>query len=142
MEERKDELNATIKPHPFWLLLGVSLLGAFASAFMFVVTIYFSLPSTDLASGQGLFATFGDPFVIMIASTVAFFSGIIASPFVYFGLRRKNLKRVLPFVYGVVLLTITVVTPFSQMGGLCASYVTLLISVMFCGSVPVKFFEL
>jgi hypothetical protein len=122
--------------HNYWFFLLVSMVGAFITAFTFIAAIYFSLPPTDLAYGQGFLNTLGDPFVLTIALPVALVSGLLASPLLFFGLRRKRLSVVLPIIFISVLTSVVVLTPFSALAGLVGAFFMSICSVVTCMMLP------
>jgi hypothetical protein len=120
------------RPHNFVIFLLVGFVGAFATAFTFIAVIQITLPPTDLAYGQGILRTLGDPFVITIATPVALAAGALATPLLYFCLRRRRLTVAFPIVFGSVLVAVVVITPFSQLLGLISSFAALVISCIVC----------
>src|SRR5882672_11104958 len=83
----------------YGVFLLVSIGGALVTALTFIVAIQVSLAPTALAYGQGIFSALSDPFVRAIAGPVAFVSGLVASPLLYFCLRRRRLSVALPIVF-------------------------------------------
>lgn len=116
-----------------FLLVGVT--GAFVTAFVFMAVIGASLPPTDLAYGQSVFTILNDPFVLAIASPVAFFSGLLASPLLFYSLRRRRLAVALPLVFASVLATVALLTPISQLLGWFGSYAALVASTVVCARI-------
>jgi hypothetical protein len=127
--------------HSYGVFLLGSIVGAFVTAFPFIVVIRLSLPPTDLAYGHGIFSALSDPFVGTIAGPVAFVSGLVASPLLYFCLRRRRLTVALPIVFVSVLATVALMTPLSQSLGWFGSYVALVISCVVCSRIRVTSFE-
>lgn len=130
------------KRHSYPLMLLFSMMGAFITAFAFVVANSLSLPSTDLAYHQGLTKTFDDPFVITVASFVALVSGLLVSPILYFCLRRRRLSFVLPIVFSSTLAAVAILTPLSPILGLLGSFAVLIVSCGICCFARVQKFEL
>jgi hypothetical protein len=120
------------RKHSFAIFLPVGFVGAFVTAFTFIATIQFTLPPTDEAYGQGIFTTFRDPFVRTIATPVAFIAGALATPVLYFCLRRRRLTVALPIVFGSVLVAVIVVTPLNQLLGLFCAFAALVASCILC----------
>lgn len=130
------------RTHSYGVLLLVSIAGAFITALAFIVVAQLSLPPSDLACGQSIAATLGDPFVRTIAGPVAFASGLLASPLLYFCLRRRRLAVTLPMVFGSVLTTVALITPFSRSLGFFSAYAALIISCIVCTRMKTKLFHL
>lgn len=130
------------RTHSYGVLLLVSIAGAFITALAFIVVAQLSLPPTDLAYGQSIAATLRDPFVRTLAGPVAFASGLLASPLLYFCLRRRRLAVTLPIVFGSVLTTVALITPFSRALGFFSAYAALIISCIVCTSMKIKLFHL
>jgi hypothetical protein len=124
------------RQHNYWFFLLVSMMGAFITAFTFIAAIYFSLPSTDLAYGQGFLNMLRDPFVLTIAVPVAVVSGLLASPLLFFGLRQKRLSVALPILFISVLTSVGVLTPFSALAGLVGTFFVSIGSVVACMMLP------
>ncbi|MEW6659281.1 MAG: hypothetical protein AB1424_11525 [Thermodesulfobacteriota bacterium] len=117
--------------NPF-LILVISFVGSYLTAFVFVVALNKSLPPTDLAYGQTFSQTFSDPFIRDTFNGVAFISGIITFVAAYFCLRERNLRVAVPIVFGSVLLWVAAVTPYAGVGAWPSSYVVLFGSLLFC----------
>ena len=115
---------------PVFLLIGV--VGAFVTALAFIATIQFTLPPTDGAYGQSILTTLGDPFVRTIATPVPLVSGLLASPVLFFSLRRRRLAVALPIVFSSVILAVAVTTPLSHLLGLVSAFVALVLSCVLC----------
>lgn len=122
----------TEKQNKLSLLIFISFFGSFIFGALFVSSIYFSLPSSDTAYGQGLITTFKDPFVFTIAITYILSTGLLFSPIIYFCLRAKNLKSALPIIFGTGIIWIVAITPFSARGGLIGFYVIYLFTLLYC----------
>jgi hypothetical protein len=121
--------------HNYVAFLVMSLIGAFVTAFTYIVVIQLTLPPTDGAYGQGIFTTLRDPFVRLIATHVALWSGVLASPVLYFCLRRRRLTVALPLVLVSVLVAVSVTTPFSQLLGLLSGFAALVVSCIVCARI-------
>ena len=115
----------------------LGLVGGFVTAFAFIAVIQFTLPPSDEAYGQGLIATLRDPFVRTIATPVALLSGVLASPLLFFCLRRRRLTVALPIIFVSVILAVALTTPFSQLLGLFSAYAALLLSCIVCARIRV-----
>ena len=87
------------------------------------------------------FTTFSDPFVLTTATPVAFVSGLIASPLLFFCLRRRRLSIALPILSVSVLAAVAVATPFSHLLGLFCALVTLVGSCIVCARIPLTSLE-
>jgi hypothetical protein len=129
------------RSHSFALFPLVGILGAFLTAFTFIAVIQLILPPTDEAYGQGIVKTLGDPFVIAIATPVALVAGALATPLLYFCLRRRRLTVSLPIVFGSVLVAVIVTTPLSQLLGLISSFAVLVISCIVCTQIRATSYE-
>jgi hypothetical protein len=130
------------KRHSYWMMLLISMAGAFFTAFVFVIALSLSLPPTDQAYHQGLATTFADPFVISIGSFGAFVSGLLVSPVLYFCLRGKRLSFVLPIVFGSTLASVVIFTPLSVPLGLFGSLAVSIASSVSCHFIRIPRFEL
>ena len=129
------------RPHGYWFFLLVSMTGAFISAYAFLAASYCSTPAPCFMSGWGHFLLLPllilcDPFVFTFATTGVVVSGLLASPLLFFGLRRKRLFVALPIVFLSVLTVTVVLTWFSGLAALAGAYVALIISVVFCRWLP------
>lgn len=124
-----------IRPHSFGVFLLVALFGAFVSAFVFIAVIQLTLPSNDEAYGQSVLRTLADPFVTGIATPVALLAGVLATPLLYFSLRRRRLAVALPIVFGTVLVAVVIATPIDQLLGLFSSFAALVISSIVCSRI-------
>lgn len=129
------------RTHNFAVFLLVGFFGAFVTAFTFIAVIQLTLPPTDGASGQGIFETLRDPFVRAIATPVALVSGALATPLLYFCLRRRRLAVALPIVFGSVLVAVAVTTPLDQLFGLFSAIVALIVSCIVCACIPATSYE-
>ncbi len=137
---RGDGLPASAPNEPperpgYGVFLLVGVIGAFVTAFVFIAALGASLPSTDMAYGQSVFTTLNDPFVLAIAGPVAFFSGLLASPLLFFCLRGRRLTVALPLIFVSVLATVALLTPISQLLGWFGSYVALIVSTLVCARI-------
>jgi hypothetical protein len=130
------------KHHSYPRILLLTIAGALITAFVFVVTIYLSLPPTDSAYHQGMANTFADPFVLTVALFWALVSGLLVSPVLYFCLRRRRLALALPIVLSSTLITVVILTPVSAIFGLLGALVVTLASSVICGFIRIQKFEL
>ena len=128
--------------HSFAFFTIMGFVGAFVTAFTFIAIMQLTLPPTDRAYGQGILTTVRDPFVRAIATPVALVSGAIASPLLYFCLRRRRLIVALPIVFGSVFIVVAITTPLSPLLGLFSAFVALVISCIVCARVPVTAYEI
>jgi len=129
------------RTHGFAVFLLVGFSGALVTAFTFIAVVQLTLPPTDGAYGQGIFATLHDPFVRTIATLAVLVSGALATPLLYFCLRHRRLTVALPIVFGSVLLAVAVTTPLSQLLGLLSGFATLGVSCMVCARIPATSYE-
>jgi hypothetical protein len=113
----------------FFLLVGI--VGAFLTAITLIVALYFSL-RLDEDHRSRFFGVF--------LSAATFFKatifGVIASPLLFFCLRRKRLSVALPVVFISVLTTAAVLTPFSDVYGFYGAGIALIVSVLGCTMLP------
>lgn len=114
------------------LVFAFSMLGAYASAFVFVAIQQWSLPPTDLAYGQGLSGALGDPFVRDVAVWFATVSGLVVFIPAFFAVRGRNPLVCFAVALACVLLEIAVVTPFGGPIGLLAAFPVLAIALVWC----------
>ena len=119
---------------PVFLLIGV--VGGFVTALAFIATIQLTLPPSDGAYGQSILTALGDPFVRTIATPVALVSGLLASPLLFFSLRRRRLSVALPIVLASVILAVVVATPLSHLLGLASAFVALVLSCVLSARIP------
>jgi hypothetical protein len=126
-------MNHSAHGFTFFLILGI--VGGIVTALAFIAAIQFALPPTDDAYGQGIIATLRDPFVRVVAIPVALLSGLLASPLLFFCLRRRRLAVALPIVFISVILAVAVTTPFSHLLGLFSACAALLLSCIVCARV-------
>ena len=119
----------------FTFLLFASIFGGFVTAFAYTAVVQLTLPPEDEAYGQSVIAAFNDPFVRAIACPIALISGLLASPLLIACLWRKRLAVTLPIVFGSVLVTVAVLTPFSHSLGWSGAYAALVISCIACARI-------
>ena len=129
------------RTHSYGFFLVVSIIGAFVTASAYMVGLQVSLPPTDLAYGQSLWKIWDDPFVRAVAGPVAFLSGLVASPLLYFCLRRRRLSVALPIVFVSVLATVTPLTALSPLAGWFGSYAALVVSCIVCSRIRAISFD-
>ena len=129
------------RTHGFAVFLLVGFVGAAVTAFTFIAVIQYTLPTTDGAYGQGVFATLRDPFVRTVAMLIVLTSGTLATPLLYFCLRHRRLTVSLPIVVGSVLFAVIVATPLSHLLGLLSSFVALVVSSIACARIRVTSYE-
>jgi len=129
------------RTHSFAVFMLVGFIGAFVTAFAFIAIIQLTLPPTDGAYGQGIFGTLRDPFVRAIATPVALVSGALASPLLYFCLRRRRLAVALPIVFGSVLVAVAITTPLDQLFGLFSAFAALVVSCIVCARIRATSYE-
>lgn len=79
----------------------------------FVVVLKFNLSPSDAASNQTLSETFDDPFVMLVAISVATVAALIVLPFALFCLKGDDWFFQGLISLFVVALFITAVTPFA-----------------------------
>jgi hypothetical protein len=127
--------------HGFWLFLLVSMFGAFSSAILCVIFSSLFLPPNDLAYHQGILKTLSDPFVRDIALFAAFWCGLLATPLLYFCLRRRRLRVALPIVFGSVYLTVMIASAVTSVLGLFCGGLALIVSCIFSSQSPLTNIE-
>ena len=127
--------------HSYWFFLLVSMFGAFLTAAVFIIVLQLSLPPTDLAYHEGISKTFRDPFVLNIASFVAFWSGLLASPLLFFCLRRRKQSVALPVIFISVLIAVAIFTPVSPLLGFISAIVALIGSCIVCTQIRATSWE-
>ena len=115
---------------------------SFIFGFFYVCTIYYSLPRSDGAHGQGLIKMILDPFVLTIALTYILLTGLFFSPVCYYCLRLKNLRTALPIILSAGIIWIVVITPFTINGGLLGFYFIYLLALIFCRFARVNFLKI
>jgi hypothetical protein len=120
------------RTHSFAVFPLLGFAGAFVTAFTFIIVLQLALPSTDEAYGQGVAGALGDPFVMAVATPAALVAGTLATPLLYFCLRRRRLRVAVPIVFGSVLLAVIVTTPLSQVLGLLSGLAALVVSCIVC----------
>jgi hypothetical protein len=120
--------------------LVTSVLASFLCAALFVAIQQFTLPPSDLAFGQGLGATFSDPFVVMVAGTVASIIGLAIWPVAVTCLRGRDELRCGVFVIGTTVLFLVVVTPFEPRVGLFGAPLLALAGLLTCRFSGLDFF--
>ena len=121
-----------IRTHSFVFFMILGLVGAFLTATAFIAVIYLTLPPSDQAHGRGFLTTLGDPFVLTIATSIAFAAGLLASPILFFSLRHRRLAVALPIVFAAVLTATAVTTPIDQRLGLFSGFAALIVSSIVC----------
>jgi hypothetical protein len=119
------------RKHGYGFFLLVSIFGALLMNFTFLVTLYFSLHLDEDHR-----ARFFDPFLLSIGFSYDVVVGLVVSPLLFFCLRRKRVAVALPVVFGSVLITVGVLSPFSADFGLCGACIALIISVLCCLMLP------
>ncbi len=129
------------RTHSFTIFLLAGFVGAFVTAFAFIAVIQFTLPHTDGAYGQGIFTILRDPFVRVVALPAALVSGALATPLLYFCLRRRRIAVALPIVFGSVLVAVALTTPLSHLLGLLSGFAALVISCIVCARIRATSYE-
>jgi hypothetical protein len=119
------------RQHGYGFFLLVSIVGALITTFTLLAALYFSLRLDEDHRSR-----FFDPFLLAITFIWAAVLGVIASPLLFFCLRRKRLSVALPVVFVSVLTSAAVLTPFSDDYGFYGAGVALLISVLGCTMLP------
>ena len=126
--------------HSPFLLLALSLASAYFCAIVFVVVLYYSLPSTDSAYGQGLLNTFGDPFVVATTGVIATVCGVMGFVVSLFCLRGRDLFRCGAFVVGTATVALLVLTPFVGRLAVLVALCIALFSLVFCRYTKIEYF--
>lgn len=115
--------------------LGISLALSFAFAVEYVIVTTLTLPSSDLAYGQALFA---DPFVFTGMSVIAGISGMVAWP-LFAMLGRNAPTATVVKVAGISTLAfIAIVTPFQPFIGWLGSYCVCLGALIYCSQRAIR----
>jgi len=86
---------------------------AYLMAAFFVLVLKFTLPSSDAASSQSLSETFDDPFVRLVAISVATVAALVVFPFALFCLKDGDWLSQGVINIFVVAVFIAAVTPFA-----------------------------
>ena len=105
------------------------IVGAFITAIVYVVSLTLSLPKSDGAYGQ---LPFQDPFVFPVMGFGALVSGIVMTPFVYFALRNRNIKKCAYFICPIVLISVILSTSINVQFGLIGAFASLVLSLILC----------
>src|ERR1039458_9764306 len=95
----------------------LSVAGAFVCAFLFIVALHWSLPSTDAAYGVPLFTAVWDPIVLGAAVLFGVLSGLITTPLAYYCLRGRRILPCTALVFVAVAAEIIAVTPVAPAPG-------------------------
>lgn len=111
------------------LVLLLSMLGAYASAFTFVVVFKWSLPPSDLAYGQGVFE---DRLVWEVALWFASISGLFVFLPAFFVVRGRKLVACFALALGCVLSEIVVVTPLLGPSAIPGAFFALAVAFLAC----------
>jgi hypothetical protein len=124
---------SVMKPrqHGYGFFLLVSIIGAFLTAITLIAALYFSLRLDEDHRSR-----FFDLFLSATTFFEAAILGVIASPLLFFCLRRKRLSVALPVVFVSVLTTAAVLTPFSDYFGFFGAGIALVVSVLGCTMLP------
>jgi len=125
----------------FILIFVLSLVAAYVCAAIFVTVLYFCLPATDLAHGQGLINTFRDPFVLVVAGVIATGCGVLGSVVALFCLRDRDLLRCGAFVIGMAIISLLALTPFFLNAAPIGAFLIALVALLFCRSTKISFFH-
>ncbi len=125
-----------MKTNSFKSIFLISLLGSLITAGGYVLSIYLRLDPSDGAYQIGFHNLLLDPFVLTIALTVAIPTGLIASPILYFLLRRKNLKIVYPTIQFLTILAMFVI-PNNNRNVIIGGCITMLISALAFWASPI-----
>lgn len=127
--------------HNPFLVLVLSLVAAYFCAIVFVTVLYYSLPASDAAHGQGLLATFRDPFVRLGAATIATMCGVIGFCMALFCLRGRALFRCGLFVVGLSTLALVMFTPFVAFLAVPLALFVAIFALLFCRTSQSDFFH-
>ena len=92
-------------------ILGLCLGVAYVCATVFVLTLRFTLPPSDLAHNTSPLLIVLDPFVLTVMIPIALIFGLASFPFAYYAIRDLRLRSATAFVSAVVLAEIVIVTP-------------------------------
>lgn len=127
--------------HNPFLVFGLSIAAAYFCAAVFVTVLYYSLPPSDAAHGQGLLATFGDPFVRLGAAIIAPICGGVGFCVALFCLRRRDLFRCGLFVVSLAALALVVFTPFVSFLAVPLALLVAIFALLFCHTSQSDFFH-
>ena len=114
------------------LVLVLSMAGSYASAVVFVVVLTWTLPRSDSAYGQGLKATFSDPFVVDIARFWATIAGLFVFPLAWWAVRERSLFRSFAVCLLAGMATIAVATPLLGWLGVLAGLLAVGLALRWC----------
>jgi|ERR1039458_7579464 hypothetical protein len=110
----------------------LSVAGAFVCAFLFIVALHWSLPSTDAAYGVPLFTAVWDPLVLGAAVLFGVLSGLITTPLAYYCLRGRRILPCTALVFVAVAAEIIAVTPVARAPGFFGAFAVLVASLLYC----------
>jgi len=113
-------------------ILGLCLGVAYICATVFVLTLRFTLPASDLAHKTSPLLIVLDPFVLTVMIPVALIFGVVTFPFAYYAIRDLRLRSATAFVAAVVLAEIIIVTPLRPKLGLAGTVPALAVALAVC----------
>jgi len=116
-----------------WRRFGIlSAYGSCLAAFLFIISLYYSLPESDGAKQQGLFLTLLDPLILTFAFFVASVVAAIYWPVSAILLRKKEIKKSIIIIAATTAITIIFITPINPMYGFLASVISSLTAILAC----------
>lgn len=146
IDEKRHSTSAVqlmdVRVNSFGSFLALSFVGAFVTGITFLLALHLSLGPDDDGYGQSVFAVLNDPFVRAVFLPVTLLSGLVASPITFLCLRRRRLAIAAPIVFGSVLGTVALVTPFSPGLGWLSSYAALILACLACARLPAAKLEI
>lgn len=111
-----------------------------ASAIVFLVILSASLPETDSARQDSLFATVLllviDPFVWILGVPMAGLGTLVAFLMWFVGLRDRSIERCAAVVFAVVCAVLIFATPRFGLAAVYASYSAILVGAVVAHSLP------
>jgi predicted membrane protein len=113
-------------------ILGLCLGGAYVCATVFVLTLRFTLPPSDLAHNTSPLLIFLDPFVLTVMIPIALIFGVVTFPFTYYAIRDLRLRSATAFVLAVVLAEIVIFTAIKPRFGLVGTVPALAVALAVC----------
>lgn len=119
----------------------LSVLSANICAATFVGVLYYRLPPTDGAYGQGFVLTMLDPFVLSLAVPVATVIGCALTPVAMVCLRGRHLLRCGLLVLGMTIAELVAVGSISLWYAFWASPLVTVASLMLCRMLDVRWLQ-
>ncbi len=127
--------------HTLRRVLRLSLLSSYLCAVAYIAVLYYSLPPTNLAYGEGLPLFLLDPFVLTAAIPVATVAGLVMAPVALVCLRRRHLERCGCLVLCATILGMAVVEMISLRYALLAAPIITVAGLALCAVLPIKWLD-